>query len=274
MNASPRRHRTAGRSDESPQSSSPSSTWAGIVARVGEPIHVLLFVAPLVLLYEVGLALLLPHHPELIANLAHDTILRFVAVFGPRAGLSMPGILLLVILVVWQALSGRSWKPDPRVLGWMVVESFLWAIPLLVVGHLLARAFLVAGGVAGGIEDAIGSLDIWSKLVISLGAGLYEELLFRMVLILGIHTILVDVGRASHRVGTIVAVVVSAVAFAAYHPLTGADGTLSWSRLIFFLIAGLHFGAIFVWRGFGLAVGTHVAYDVLVATLLLTGDEG
>jgi len=241
--------------------------FAGVLARVGQPIHVLVFVAPLILLYEVGLALLLPRHPELIANLAHDTILRFMAIFGTGVGLSLPGILLLAILVVWQILSRTSWKPDWRVPPWMVLESFALAMPLVVVGHLIARALPAAG-----VEAEIGSLDLWSKIVISLGAGLYEELLFRMALILGLHTLLVDVGRASSRVGTIVAVIVSAVAFAAYHPLAGTDGAISWARLTFFLVAGLHFGAIFVTRGFGIAVGTHVAYDVIVATMLLRGE--
>ncbi len=242
----------------------PSTTLSGIIARVGEPIHILLFVAPLVLAYEIGLALLLPRHPDLIANLAHDTIFRFMTVFGPGLGLSMPAILLLVVLVVWQILSGRSWRPDVRVPLWMVLESIGFAMPLIVAGQLIATALPAAG-----VEVAIGSLDLWSKLVISLGAGLYEELLFRMVLILGLHTILVDIGGASSRVGTWIAVVVSACAFAAYHPLVADGGGISWARLVFFVVAGLHFGALFVTRGFGIAVGTHVAYDAIVATILL-----
>ena len=59
---------------------------------------------------------------------------------------------------------------------------------------------------------------------ISIGAGLYEELLFRMMLIAVLHTLLVDVGKLASPVGATIAVVISAAAFTAYHPLK--DGCL------------------------------------------------
>ncbi|MEC9234588.1 MAG: CPBP family glutamic-type intramembrane protease, partial [Planctomycetota bacterium] len=108
----------------------------------------------------------------------------------------------------------------------------------------------------------IADLGPMGKLAISIGAGLYEELVFRMLLIFLIHTLLVDAFRLPGIVGSVVAVVVSAILFTIYHPLEGVDGSLSLARLAFFMVAGLFFGAIFILRGFGIVVATHAFYDI------------
>ncbi|MFO0874795.1 MAG: CPBP family glutamic-type intramembrane protease [Phycisphaerales bacterium] len=247
-------------------------------AQARRALHILLFVGPLVVIYELALLALLPRHPDLLPNLAHETLLRFFATFGV-AGQVLPGIVLLVVLVLWQFLSGESWRPRWAVPALMVVESLLAAMPLLIFGQLVGRVIPAAlaavpmapSGAAGGLDARIGALDLAEKLVISLGAGLYEELVFRMLLIAVIHTVLVDIGRASHLVGSAVAIAVSAAVFTWYHPLAGPGGAVSMQRVVFFAVAGLWFGVLFVFRGFGIAVGAHVAYDAIVAMWLLGG---
>jgi len=232
------------------------------------PIHILLFVAPLAVLYEVGLAVLLPRHPDILPNLAHQGLLRFFGSFGVSTALFLPGLVLLVVLILWQILSNRSWKPRWSVPLWMALESALAALPLLVVADLLSRVLPAAGG---DMTRRIAELGLPARLVVSLGAGLFEELVFRMLLIGLIHTVLVDLGKASSAVGSAVAIAVSAVVFAWYHPLEGPHGGLSIQSLVFFILAGVWFGVLFVTRGFGIAVGAHVAYDAIVAGWLL-GD--
>lgn len=246
---------------------SPSTSPLGLyIEDARRPLHILLFVAPLVALYELGMLVLLPRHPDLLPNLAHEGLLRFFTAFGVKAALFIPGLVLLVVLLLWQFLSAQSWRPRWMVPLLMAVESVLAAVPLLIVAQLVARLLPAAGG---GIDQRIAEMDLPARLVVSLGAGLFEELVFRMLLIALIHTVLVDLGRASSAVGSTVAVLVSAVVFAWYHPLEGPHGGLSVQRLVFFLLAGLWFGALFVNRGFGIAVGAHVAYDAIVAGWLL-----
>jgi membrane protease YdiL (CAAX protease family) len=230
------------------------------------PIHILVFVAPLVVLYEAGMALLLPRHPDILPNLAHQGLLRFFGSFGVSTALFLPGLVLLVVLLLWQALSKKSWTPRWSVPLGMVLESALAALPLLVVAELLSRTLPVVGGDVGA---RIAQLDLSARLVVSLGAGLFEELVFRMLLIGLIHTVLVDLGRASDAIGSAVGVAVAAVAFAWYHPLGSPHGGLSLQLLAFYILAGVWFGVLFVTRGFGIAVGAHVAYDAIVAGLLL-----
>ncbi len=70
------------------------------------------------------------------------------------------------------------------------------------------------------------------------------------------------------RYGVQIAVVVSAAAFTAYHPLRDATGAFSMPRVTFYLLAGLYFGAVYVVRGFGIVVGVHAFYDIMVVSML------
>ncbi|OYW17651.1 MAG: hypothetical protein B7Z52_06405 [Burkholderiales bacterium 12-64-5] len=43
-----------------------------------------------------------------------------------------------------------------------------------------------------------------------------------------------------------------------------------WFGFTFRLLAGAMFGILFIWRGFGIAVGCHAAYDVVVGIVLVS----
>ena len=65
----------------------------------------------------------------------------------------------------------------------------------------------------------------------------------------------------------VIAVLVSAAAFALYHDPAGA-GSVAWSAMTFYFLAGLFFGGVYVWRGFDIVVAVHALYDIVVLTLL------
>ena len=113
-------------------------------------------------------------------------------------------------------------------------------------------------------------MDAFNKIAVSVGAGLYEEFLFRMILIAGIHTIVCNVFKQSEVVGLGIGIFVSAILFALYHDLPNA-GTLSPIVLFFFFGAGVYLGFLYVIRGFGIAAATHAVYDV-IATILLVSE--
>ena len=155
------------------------------------PLTILVFLLPLVALYETGLFVLLPEHRGILTNLAHETLLRFFAVFGVTAGLAVPAAALLVVLLVGHLLLRERWRVDPLVLGGMLVESAVLVVPLLVLGQVIARS-LPALADGGALDQRIGELDFLGKLTVSLGAGIFEELVFRMLLVAVLHALLVD----------------------------------------------------------------------------------
>jgi membrane protease YdiL (CAAX protease family) len=220
------------------------------------PLAILVFLLPLVIAYEAGLAFVLRSREGVVTNKAHETLLDFFDTFGLTAtgGLYLGGAAIVVVLLVWHLLAKAPWQVDPLTPA------------LIVLGLLLAGGAAAASEPPGATDLA--SMSIPTRLAISIGAGLYEELLFRMMLIAVLHTLLVDVARLPSAHGTAIAVIVSAAAFTLYHPLRDSGGVLSGQRLVFYVLAGLYFGAVYTARGFGIVVGTHALYDVIVVCLL------
>lgn len=247
----------------------PSPALAGTYAQQStRPLHVLAFLLPLIILYEVGTAAYLTH-PGVVDTIgARGMIRQFFSAFGP-ASFYLPGIMLTGVLVLWHLLVKDAWRVYPTTLLGMFFESVLWVLPLIVFGQLL---------LGGQHAPALGGEDVtartWSDLnwqsrvTLAVGAGIYEELLFRLILVTGVHFLLVDLLRLSHGVGAVIAVIVSAIAFAFYHHSIFAGGQVNLLVLTFYIGAGLYFAGLFLWRGFGIVVGTHAVYDIVVLVLL------
>ncbi len=243
------RHTTLARKDES------------YTALSDRPLHVLVFLLPLIALYEVGLAFFLssPDGTFRETILAHNTLSRFFQTFGPGS-LYLPGIALIVVLVVWHLIRRDRWSIRTSVLFGMAAESVLWMFPLLVFGLIMSmEAALATTG---------GSGDSWqAKATLSIGAGLYEELLFRLLMLTALHAILHDVLGMKDQPAAALAVVGSAVAFCMYHGVSPLD-TAQLPRTIFYTVAGLYFGVVFLLRGFGIVVATHAFYDLMVLVVV------
>src|SRR6185503_3428586 len=97
--------------------------------------------------------------------------------------------------------------------------------------------------------------------------GIYEELLFRVLLVSG----LVALGQAlqwRRPVAVTVAVVVSAIIFSSFHYIGPYGDRLELSSFVFRMIAGMMFSVLYVARGFGITAWTHALYDVALALLL------
>ena len=252
---------------------STSTVRVGYWVAARRPLQILAFLLPLIIAYELCLALLLPTEDRQHVNTveAHRRLLDFFAHLGVArtGGLYLGGLVLVAVLLVWHVLLRDRWRIDPLVAALMAIESLVLAVPLLVLSQVNSSNHLAAA-LAG--QTTFADLDLFSQMAISVGAGLYEELVFRMVLIAVLHTLLVDVGKASHAVGAMIAISVSAVAFTFYHDLGQATGGLSGRRVLFYLLAGLYFGAVYVLRGFGVVVGVHALYDII--TELLPAADG
>lgn len=246
------------------------------------PLHMLLFLAPLILLYEWGTWMYATGEAVGLTSdqsrtiRAYKMIVWFFDALG-AGGLYLPGLALVVVLGVWHFLRRDSWEIHWGVPVVMLLESAVLALPLIVFGQVFAR--LMATADPGALLQNAGSGELealsWQAwLTFSIGAGIYEELMFRMILIALVHTITVDLFRMSSSNGAIIALGVSAVAFAAYHDgFWAGPGMIDVEAAVFYLFSGLYFGGVYLVRGFGVVVGAHAMYDI-AATLLLPSASG
>lgn len=227
-----------------------------------QPLQAFWLLLPFLLLYELGSIMYLQHPTEGVREsiAAYSFVERIFRAFGV-VSFHIPAILLTVLLLSWHVARRDPTTVRLPVLFTMLVESILWTFPLLMLGLLLqSRPGLMETSRAVDLT----SLPWQARLTLSAGAGLYEELLFRLVGITLVQFIATNLLGAAREVGATIAIFVSAVAFAAYHRTTlpggGADPTL----LTYYGLAGLYFGSLFIFRGFGIVAATHFLFDALV----------
>lgn len=241
------------------------------------PLHVLVFLAPLLVLYEIGSVLYLsnPSTGAVETISARRMISTFFEAFG-AFGLYLPGLVLATVLLIWHILRKDRWTVQIPVIPVMAMESIVWTIPLLVVASLIP--FFVPALELWPAADPSGASEIHrlsreARMTIAIGAGLYEELVFRVVGIALIHMLVVDVLGAKKQAGAVAAILISALAFTFYHDLRTPTGALNLPLAAFLLFAGLYFGVLYIWRGFGIVVGVHALYDVVALVLLPAGRQ-
>ncbi len=243
-------------------------------ARSKRPLVILAFLLPMLVLYEVGSWLYLRGESGVFDTIgAHNLLARFFELFG-AVSFHLPGITLVVVLLTWHVLRRDPWQVEPRTLGGMAMESVAWTLPLVVLGVLLSPAGVLAGsppeplvGASPNGTPALSDLPWQARLTLSVGAGLYEELLFRMVGIAAAHTILADLLRVPERWAGPAAILISAIAFAWYHDAAGSAGQVRL-LLTFYILSGVYFGIIYLARGFGIVVAVHALYDVFALIIV------
>ena len=239
----------------------PAETYGRLSAG---PLHSLVFLLPLVLLYEVGLVVYLSSPDGTLREtiLAQRTLAQLFEMFG-SGSLYLPGVLLVVMLAVWQVTSKAPWRVRPSVVGGMACESVLWMVPVLVLG--LITSMKLSGHAAMAVAGE-GAPHGWqANVVLSVGAGLYEEMLFRLLLITVLHMVMHDLLKLGEGAASALAVLGSAVAFTLYH---GVGWGSPPSHLFFYTAAGAYFGVVFLMRGFGIVVGAHAAYDIMALVVI------
>jgi hypothetical protein len=232
-----------------------------------EPRYSLLFALPLLALYE-GLSLALSHSAVSGIRNGADVLLKVIFVgFGGRNGLIAFGALMLGMgaWLVWRDFQRHPGPVRIAVLAGMVLESIGYAALFgFVVSGLTA---VLLGSPLLSMGGAVAPLPLGTQLVVSLGAGIYEELLFRVLLVSG----LVAIGRAlgwGRPVSLGAAVVVSALIFSAFHYVGPLGDVLTLPSFTFRAIAGVMFSALYVTRGFGITAWTHALYDIALSLLL------
>jgi len=229
----------------------------GYWAESRRPLASLVFIAPLLIIYEVGV---LAFGVQNGADLWMRNLLDLLG-FGQHFLLP---VLTVCTLLGWHYLTRQPWRISRGLLWGMAGECILLALCLRLLyqlqGILLPGTEPLAadiGSIAAGVGKFVGTA------VGYLGAGIYEELLFRLILLSLLAWGLKRAGVAPRK-AAICAVLLSSVVFSAAHYVGPHGDSLEWFGFLFRFLAGVFFAILFIYRGFGVAAGTHAGYDMLV----------
>ena len=187
---------------------------------------------------------------------------QFFAMFGVT-GVHLPAIAVVGALLGMHIVRKKDpWLPELKLYPVMWGESLVLALPLFVLMTVLLRE----APPAVSFESV--DWEPWRRnMVIAIGAGVYEELLFRLVAIAAIHALTKDLLSLPEEVCVIAAVLVSSLGFSLVH-FVGNYNPFTMIKMLFYTVAGIYFAAIYLTRGFGIVVAVHALYDVLVFTKL------
>jgi hypothetical protein len=232
------------------------------------PRYSLLFALPLLVLYQV-LAATTPAGPGGGVRNGADVILErvFIAVAGAQGPLVF--MICLIAAGLWlvaKDIRARGERLSPTFFAAMLGESVGLALVCgIVVGGLTAALLgeppplATAAGGGGGLRLANATV-----FMLSLGAGIYEELLFRVVLVGLLAWVARRVFGSPPLVAGTVATLGGALLFAAFHYIGPYGDPLDVYSFVFRTIAGLFFSALYLLRGFGITAWTHALYDVFL----------
>lgn len=263
------------------ESCSAIAAQTGYFARTARPFYALVFLLPFIVLYEI---LVLIVNPQLliepVSNVRGGVVafvwiqnfLQYVGLDAKNSWLCAP-LVIIVTLLVLQLTARQQWKiiwPDFLA---MTCECVVISLPLIVLALVFYR-FTQQRQVACLIAAAKFSHHNFSMDIITgIGAGIYEELVFRLVLIGLLMLFFETILGVNKTKAFFISVAVSAVLFSLHHHFVFLNGRFARAELltmapfIFRIIAGVYFAAVFAVRGFGIVAGAHIFYDI-IATLL------
>lgn len=212
----------------------------------------LFVIMPLWVVYEVLRVAYAPHQ----MNLAEHWMLE---VLDRLPGFLLDGVrigILIAVLVAARSIHRRE-IPWLRVGVVIFLEGAVYGLMLGPIGEQVTRHVLLDAG--------HGSEELVANLIGSLGAGIYEELLFRLVLLslLGWFFFRVtETFSIPKWTGAAAAIVASALLFSLFH--YEQPNALDPPVFVFRTIAGILLGGLFLLRGIGVCVYTHAMYDVFL----------
>ena len=187
--------------------------------------------------------------------------------FSSRTALIATPLVVVVILLALQFTSKTPWRVKFSDLIFMLCECVLLSIPLIVLSLLLNRGASVSNAALDPQMRSMLGVDV----VTGIGAGIYEELVFRLVLICLLMLIFQDLIGIEKKRAVILSILISAVLFSAHHHIFFANGhfyqgdTFTVGKFVFRAVAGAYFAVLYAVRGFGITAGTHALYNVLAA---------
>jgi len=216
--------------------------WTLYVEASRTPAASFVFVAPLLVLFEVALAA--------DPGVRSGTVPLVHELFHPVSHLGLVAMNLVLLgllcLAIWRTRAQR--RRVPGLYGLMFLESVLWAGLMIGIGALVLPRLLVLP-------------QLPRRLLGGVGAGIYEEFLFRFLFLGGMVLVLHRGLGASPMTAVPFAIVVSAAAFSYAHHALGGE-PYSHAAFLYRALMGVILGAAYCARGLGIVVYAHALYNV------------
>ena len=214
-----------------------------------------LFTIPLFFVYEISILFLSKDDIIVVRNGA-DFLMRNILESFDIYGLYGLGFVFLfgfVLSFIFFIKTNKKKELKFNFLFFMFIESVLWSFIL----YLMLSKFMLV------LMNPTGKM-ILQQVTLAIGAGIYEEFLFRVLLIAGLTRLLGFIFLWKQLARKIVALIISGGIFSAFHFMGEYGDFFSMELFLLRFFAGIILGALYLFRGFGITAYTHSIYDLIV----------
>lgn len=211
----------------------------------------LIITFPLFIFYEIGIFYMFQANIPYSKNGADVLIEEFINMLGLNGYYAASSILFIVFFLIlyFQRKNFKTFKISSKYLSLMIMESFLYAVLLV----LLLQNIYLSQGV---------NMNNLNNFILSIGAGLYEELIFRFFLLFFLSKSFIFIFKMKEFSSLLLSIIASSVLFSLFHYI-GQESFNSYSFTLRF-VAGIYLSLIYINRGFGIVALTHAFYDLFV----------
>jgi membrane protease YdiL (CAAX protease family) len=214
-----------------------------------------LLVFPVYLLYQLGLSITsgIRNGADLFTEL-----LLMLRGWHPEALWGLAGAIVVAYgVALWRMKTKKRFSP--ALFGLVALEGTAHGVVMFLLVNRVMQAIMMGG--RG--DDYPFHIDV----ILSLGAGFHEELVFRVLLFGGMIFLGAKIFKAESIWLVIGAALVSSMIFSAIHYVGPLGDPFTVSSFVFRTLAGCYFAAVYRVRGFAVVVYTHAIYDIGIFAL-------
>lgn len=247
-------------------SGKPGSALALYLRQTAEPLPAAALTLPLLVLYGLGILVVPEAHNGV--DLVSQLLMKALSGLGPSVWLGYLGfygtLTLINVALIYHLRQTTRFSP-----AWfwtVLAESALYAVLVgTIAGSITADLTRMLHAVVPLPLAAAQRHGPVAGVIISAGAGLHEELVFRLGGIAGVARLWIGPQWRAPSLKLAWVLLGSSAVFSAIHHVVEP---FSLTAFIFRTVAGLLFGSLFLLRGFAVAAWTHALYDVWVIVVL------
>ena len=225
------------------------------------PYYSFIFVLPFLAMYEVMVLFLNRDQLISLRNGADVLMRQFLSIFGEWGFYVLSVSYILIFLFVF-LIQKKDWNitviKSDYLLG-MLAEGTVWGLALYCFMRYVPVFLMFPSG-----------KELFQQITLAIGAGLYEEFVFRVISIAVIFNLLRLIFQWDKQFSIVFSIVISGIIFSAFH-FAGPYGDVFTSSLfIYRWLAGILLGMIYILRGFGIVSYAHMIYDFIVIIAMTT----
>lgn len=220
-----------------------------------DPGTIIILLLPLFLIYSVGILTTrgLRNGVDLFSDFARNYLFKNDLYYGLFMLFALAGMIIALVKMKEKRIF------NPKIFLGIILEGTVYGFLMgEVVSHFLLG--LSSCGLAAGVS----SCGAGCNFIMSIGAGFWEEIVFRLLLV-GLPVLFLTKLWPQHRTAIVISVIiVSSLIFSTIHYVGALADSFSVYSFLFRFNLGVILAVIYYLRGLAVGVYTHAVYDVMV----------